>query len=151
MKVLSPFNIIEAMENEIKLKPQTIIARKFTRDVKGYNPDEVDEFLDIVIQDYRAFERFTIAASTRIAQLKEKIDSLEKSGPTPQTDIDALKSKIRTLEAENASLKEKYKYIKPGDHVTSDNLDLINRKNCYEEFLLSKGVNPDEVYRRKPK
>lgn len=137
------------MENEIKLKPQTIIARKFTRDVKGYNPDEVDEFLDVVIQDYRSFERFTIAASTRIAQLREKIDTLEKSGPTTQSEIDSLQARIRTLESENASLKQKYAYIKPGDHVTSENLEILNRKNCYEEFILSKGYSPDEVFRGK--
>ncbi len=139
------------MENEIKLKPQTIISHKFTRDVKGYNPDEVDEFLDIVINDYRSFERFTIAASTRIAQLRERIDTLEKSGPTSQSEIDALNAKVRTLEAENASLKQKYAYIKPSDHVTSENLDLVNRKNCYEEYLMSKGINPDELFRKKLK
>ena len=44
------------MYNEkIFLTPQEILEKEFKIDAKGYRPQEVDKFLDMVIRDYTEF------------------------------------------------------------------------------------------------
>ena len=135
------------MENEIKLTPAEILNRKFTKDVKGYNPDEVDEFLDCVMGDYMAFLSYVERSKQYAASLLEKNKAQEAELALAKSESAKATDRIRQLEAENASWKERLSHIKPGDHVTEENMDLINKVNIYEEFLLSKGVPPEGVIR----
>ena len=50
------------LEKKVMLSPKKIIAKEFKVDFKGYNAEEVDHFLDMVVNDYEAFA----------AMLKEK-------------------------------------------------------------------------------
>ena len=44
------------MYNErITLTPQEILDKEFKIDARGYSPQEVDKFLDLVITDYNEF------------------------------------------------------------------------------------------------
>ena len=44
------------MDKKLNLTSDKIYAQKFTPNVKGYDPLEVDEFLDLVIADYTLIE-----------------------------------------------------------------------------------------------
>ncbi|MCQ2798281.1 MAG: DivIVA domain-containing protein [Bacilli bacterium] len=135
------------MEEEIKLTANAILDKKFTKDVKGYNPDEVDEFLDCVISDYKAFVEYVNKANAYQANLLEKIRLLEDENQRLANDNNKKVEQMRSLEAENASWSDRLSHIGPSDHVTEENLEYINKINIYEEFLHSKGVNPDAVIR----
>ena len=39
------------MAGKLNLDPQGIVDKEFDIDFKGYNPDQVDHMLDLVIQD----------------------------------------------------------------------------------------------------
>ena len=41
---------------KLQLNAKDILNKQFEKDVKGYNPDEVDSFLDKVLTDYRMVE-----------------------------------------------------------------------------------------------
>ncbi|GGM23200.1 cell cycle protein GpsB [Paraliobacillus quinghaiensis] len=56
-----------------QLKTKDILDKNFKTSMRGYNQEEVDEFLDIIIQDY---ERFT----NEIDKLKQENDRLKKHG-----------------------------------------------------------------------
>ena len=43
--------------NDIKLSAQDILKKQFRSKVKGYDPDEVDAYLDQVISDYETFQQ----------------------------------------------------------------------------------------------
>ena len=43
------------ISNEITLTPEDILEKEFKLDTRGYRPQEVDKFLDIIIKDYHAF------------------------------------------------------------------------------------------------
>ena len=43
------------LEEKIMLTPQDILEKEFKIDARGYRPQEVDKFLDIVIRDYSEF------------------------------------------------------------------------------------------------
>jgi len=40
---------------DTKLTPEIILEKEFKTGMRGYNQDEVDQFLDDVIQDYNSF------------------------------------------------------------------------------------------------
>lgn len=42
---------------DIKLDSKTILEKEFKTAIRGYNQEEVDLFLDDVIQDYEAFKK----------------------------------------------------------------------------------------------
>lgn len=56
---------------DIKLSAKAILDKDFKTGIRGYSQDEVDQFLDIIIQDYESFEK-------ALAKKQEEIDSLKK-------------------------------------------------------------------------
>ncbi|EAZ86071.1 cell division initiation protein [Bacillus sp. B14905] len=42
---------------DIKLTSKMILEKEFKKNFKGYNVEEVDSFLDEIIQDYETFEK----------------------------------------------------------------------------------------------
>ena len=116
---------------KVQLTPQKIIDKKFTKDVKGYEPDEVDGFLDSIINDYVAFDRYQKDA-------KDYIEKLE-------LDLKNVGKRIETLELDNAKMHSRLDGIKDGDKVTMDNMAYIQRINMLERFLYAKGYNPKDL------
>ena len=64
------FQVIK-MKNEIVLNPETLLNWDFKLDARGYRPQEVDKFLDLVINDYNEF-------ITEIKELKKENYSQEQ-------------------------------------------------------------------------
>jgi DivIVA domain-containing protein len=60
------------MNIRIQLNSKDILEKDFKTAMRGYNQEEVDEFLDVVIQDYEAFTQ-------EIDRLKQEIQKLKKS------------------------------------------------------------------------
>ncbi|MET3682299.1 DivIVA domain-containing protein [Alkalibacillus flavidus] len=58
--------------NKPHLTNQGILDKEFKTSMRGYNQDEVDEFLDVVIQDYDYFEK-------EIKRLKEEMERLKQA------------------------------------------------------------------------
>ena len=71
--------------------------KKFKNKVRGYDPDEVDEFLDGIIRDYEAFTNEIDRLKEENAKLFSRVDELTKqlsvsknvSAQTPQTNAAA--------------------------------------------------------------
>ncbi len=58
----------------VPLTPLDIHNKEFTRGFRGYDEDEVNEFLDQVIKDYEAVLREKKELFERVAQLDERIE-----------------------------------------------------------------------------
>ncbi len=58
-----------------------ILEKEFKKNFKGYNVEEVDSFLDEIIQDYETFEKVVAQLREENRQLKEEIDSTPKRQP----------------------------------------------------------------------
>ena len=96
---------------EISLTPQDILDKEFKIDTRGFRPQEVDRFLDVVISDYTKFislakrldseKRELIEENIRLKkQLREnneKLELLKKSSNREMTNVDMLR-RISTLE-----------------------------------------------------
>ena len=62
------------MEQKIILSPKKIVAKEFKVDFKGYNAEEVDHFLDIIVKDYETFAAMLNASYDKIDQLESRLN-----------------------------------------------------------------------------
>jgi DivIVA domain-containing protein len=119
------------MNENFNLTRDKILTKKFTPNVKGYNPDEVDDFLDLIIADYAAFDRY-------MKESKSYIEELELG-------MNKLKAQNHQLDIENGQMKTRLSGIKDTDQVTSSNIDLIQRINALEKVLYKNGIDPSKI------
>ena len=104
------------LKNEVVLTPETLLNWDFKIDARGYRPQEVDKALDIVISDYRAYEKKVKALEERIALLNEEI-------------LD-LKHQLR-------SANEREEIYKSSDKEIT-NLDILKRVSNLEKIIYGK-------------
>ena len=101
-------------QERILLTGKDILEKEFKIDTRGYRPQEVDKYLDVIIRDYEKF--FSI-----IKELEnEKKELLE--------DNIRLKQEIR-------SLKTKLDVIKEGSNNDISNVDLLRRLSNLEKII----------------
>ena len=133
------------MEKNVKLTINDIYNRRFEKDVKGYNPDEVDTFLDEIIKDYDAYEKCIASLEGEIAKLNKDLSSKTNDVSTPAKRAMDAEQKAKELEIANASLNNKFAGIKPGDAITEENLEYIQRIHEYETFLYQQGYDVTKI------
>ncbi|MBB5182038.1 cell division regulator GpsB [Catenisphaera adipataccumulans] len=105
------------MANNMNLTAQDIYEKEFHVDLKGYAPEEVDEYLDQVIEDYQNYDDELESRNQAILRYEEKIKELQKQ--------------IFTLNNENKKLQEKLKagYI---EAPNTDQVDILKRLSRLE-------------------
>ena len=118
-------------ENSINLNSTKIYEKVFTPNVKGYDPEEVDAFLDEIIADYLAFEKYYRESRDYIRELE---DSVRKE-----------KENVRTLTVDNAKLSARVEGIKEGDNVNMSNIEYIQRIRRQKKALYRLGVDPSKI------
>ncbi len=97
--------------DEISLTPQEILDKDFKIDTRGYRPQEVDKYLDIIIADYTKFiskvkrleseKKELVEENIKLKQelrdTRDKIELLKNTPGKEMTNIDMLR-RISTLE-----------------------------------------------------
>lgn len=59
--------------NDIQLSAQDVLKKQFRSKVKGYDPDEVDAYLDQVISDYETFHQIIEDLYGQIGTLQRQL------------------------------------------------------------------------------
>lgn len=106
------------MNDKIVLSPEEIYEKEFKIDARGYRPQEVDNFLDIIIKDYAEFKRM--------------IRGYEKEYQRLSSENTNLKAQLRQLQTELET--------KEGEEDTGavSNVDLLRRISQLEKFVYGK-------------
>ena len=114
------------MKLNVSLKPKEILEKSFKVDAKGYRPQEVDAFLDIVIQDYSSYNRFinTIA--------RENNELIEENN--------RLKNELRRVKIERDTALEE----RENGNNNPTNLDILKRLSNLEKIVYSNKENDEE-------
>lgn len=99
-------------EDKRFLSAREILEKDFKIDARGYRPQEVDQFLDLIIKDYVDFE----------------------------TTTKRLVTEIKALEADNAKLKAEIRNLKSsleiaGSNKGVTNVDLLKRISDLEKVV----------------
>ncbi len=107
--------------DEIVLNPDLILNWDFKIDARGYRPQEVDKALDMVISDYRAYEKI-------VKDLKEQVSTLSD-------EILELKHKLRNAKANMEIVKNSEKEV--------TNIDVLRRLSQLEKIIYGKDSDGD--------
>ena len=99
-------------EDKRFLTANEIYAKEFKIDARGYRPQEVDQFLDLIIKDYVDFE-------TTSKKFVERIKALEAENDK--------------LKAENRKLKSSLDIAGSNKGIT--NVDLLKRVSDLEKVV----------------
>ncbi|HWK24731.1 MAG TPA: cell division regulator GpsB [Ureibacillus sp.] len=60
---------------EIKLNSKIILEKEFKKAMKGYSIDQVDQFLDQIMEDYDTFEKITEELRAENKRLKDELEN----------------------------------------------------------------------------
>ena len=104
--------------DKVTLTPQEILDKEFKIDARGYRPQEVDKFLDLVINDYNEF-------ITEIKKLKKEIAYANDENAKLKNELRRIKANIEAAEgsASNNSVS---------------NIDLLRRLSQLEKVVYGK-------------
>lgn len=106
------------MEYKIQLTPKKILNKEFKVDYKGYNPTEVDYFLDTVLADYECFAKIIEKANAEIDALVKENEELKEANLK-------LKQEKSVAEMSMASLEEQ----------VSPQVDILKRLSLLEKAV----------------
>lgn len=106
---------------ELILSAKDILQKEFKTKMRGYDPDEVDEFLDQVIKDYEAYNK-------EINLLKE--------------DNERLASKVEQLNRAQQTMSRVQKDTPKSSAVT--NFDILKRLSNLEKEVFGKKLDEEE-------
>lgn len=96
---------------EISLTPQDILDKEFKIDTRGFRPQEVDKFLDVIITDYTKFITIikrldsekkelieeNLKLKRELRENRDKIELLKNTSSKEMTNVDMLR-RISSLE-----------------------------------------------------
>ena len=104
-------------QDRIILTSKEILEKEFKADTRGYRPQEVDKFLDLVIRDYETYVTIIRENETEKKELLE--DNIR------------LKQEIRNIKA-------KLDILKDGSNRDVNNADLLRRLSNLEKIIYGK-------------
>lgn len=103
--------------DRIILTSRDILEKEFKIDTRGYRPQEVDRFLDMIIKDYE--------------EMNSIIHDLEKEKKKLIEDNISLKQDIRNL-------KTKIEVLAESDGGSTTNADMLRRISKLEKIIYGK-------------
>ena len=106
------------VEEKIVLSPNEIYEKEFKVDARGYRPQEVDNYLDIIIRDYTEFMTIIRGQEKVIQELTNENAGLKQEIRKLQTRIEAQETSASTSRSNNVS-----------------NIDLLRRISQLEKIV----------------
>lgn len=120
---------------EIKFSPKDIFEQDFKTTMRGYNKEEVDEFLDDVIRDYETYASLVADLQAENAKLKEE---LEKKQVVAQKAQVAPKAAYAAPQAQTVAKPEAPRPATATTAVT--NFDILKRISRLEKEVFGKQI-----------
>ena len=106
------------MNDKIVLSPEEIYEKEFKIDARGYRPQEVDNFLDIIIKDYAEFKRI-------VRGYEKEYQKLSSENANLKAQLRQLQTELETKESDE-------------DNGAVSNVDLLRRISQLEKFVYGK-------------
>ncbi|MBR3202492.1 MAG: DivIVA domain-containing protein [Solobacterium sp.] len=116
------------MAGKVNLDIQTILDKEFEIDFKGYSSDDVDSFLDLVMEDYQTYQEIT-------AELNQKIAELERTNASLRAKLIEEEGKTRAMEQAQAQAA-----ATPAAQGAA-NVDILKRLSRLEEMIFELNQN----------
>lgn len=88
---------------ETELNQREILEKDFSSKLRGYDPQEVDEFLDVVIRDYKVYDNYIDDLTKENERLSKGVNQMYKRLEAAMKKNEALNKKIELLEKSGAT------------------------------------------------
>lgn len=105
----------------MKLTPMDINNKEFKRGLRGYNAEEVDEFLDEVVENYEEMYKENSNLKEKLSNLNEKIEYYSKIETTIQNTL--LLAQNAAEQAKSSAKKEAELMVKNANETAQKILD----------------------------
>ena len=102
---------------KLNLTPEEILNKEFETDFKGYNAEQVDLFLDEVLEDYQKME-------DNVQQLLDTVAALQEQ--------------IKELKAKNIELEGRKMAFDLSNTTSYSSVDVLKRISRLEEIVYNK-------------
>ena len=105
----------------MKLTPMDINNKEFKKGLRGYNSDEVDEFLDDVVDNYEEMYKENANLKEKLANLNEKVEHYSKIETTIQNTL--ILAQNAAEQAKNSAQKEAELMVKNANETAQKVMD----------------------------
>ncbi|MDU4750598.1 MAG: DivIVA domain-containing protein, partial [Clostridium butyricum] len=105
----------------MKLTPMDINNKEFKRALRGYCADEVDEFLDQIVENYEELYKENANMKEKITNLNEKVEHYSKIEATIQNTL--LLAHNAAEQAKNSAKKEAEMMVKNANETAQKVMD----------------------------
>ncbi len=119
------------MENGFTHSSKSILDKVFSSSEKGYDPYEVDCFLDEIISDYQLLEANGTITEAKYASLV--------------ADLNTLRNENQKMKIELESYKKRYDGLSTTKNVSKENIDYLTRIGKLEKVLFDLGIDPASI------
>ena len=119
---------------QLKLSAKEINSKEFQGKSGGYDALQVDKYLDLVVNDYIAFEKYC----NSMKKLESSYDDLKKL-------CESYKEKFSDAEYKKTLLEEEVKVLKQNGTAAYSNLELLQRISVLEQALYNLGKDPSKI------
>ena len=112
------------MNDRITLTMQDILEKEFKIDARGYRPQEVDKFLDLIIQDYKSFQDEIDDLKLEVERLVVELDETSKQSDFRAQSQGSNQSTVTNFDIlKRLSNLERHVFGSKLDEVEEDNTD----------------------------
>ncbi len=73
------------LEQKFNLSAKDILEKEFKTSMRGYKPEDVDKFLDVIIKDYETFFTMIDDLQQENMRLKKQAEEAPRRAAAPQT------------------------------------------------------------------
>lgn len=105
----------------MKLTPMDINNKEFKKGLRGYNPEEVDEFLDEIVDNYEEMYKENANLKEKIQILNEKVEHYSQIESTIQNTL--LLAQNAAEQAKNSAKKEAELMVKNANETAQKIMD----------------------------
>lgn len=105
----------------MKITPMDISNKEFKKGLRGYNPEEVDEFLDEIVDNYEELYKDNALLKEKVSALSEKIEHYGKIENTIQNTL--LLAQNAAEQARSSAKKEADMLVKNANDTAQKILD----------------------------
>ncbi len=121
-------------ELKLKLSASEINSKEFQAKNGGYDALQVDRYLDLIVNDYIAFEQYENSTKKLYANYDELVKTCE-----------IYKTKLSESEYQRTLLQEKVEVLKQNEGNATSNIELLQRISTLEQALYNLGKDPSKI------
>ena len=121
-------------ELKLKLSASEINSKEFQDKNGGYDSLQVDRYLDLIVNDYIAFEQYENLTKKLYANYDELVKTCE-----------IYKTKLSESEYQRTLLQEKVEALKQNEGSATSNIELLQRISTLEQALYNLGKDPSKI------